>query len=510
MHALSNHFHNSSCLVTCHRGSSSRDNQRHIGQSVQPKNKRKLKDVLAHLKQDNLKGPNWRWRKQHVSTWYVDSGCSSHMTNTLELLSSYVNKEGSSMAFGGNQKGKIKEYGMIVKGEIIVSQVSYVDGLKHNLISVSQLCDNGMDVMLKIKYCIMYKADTLIKVMRANRKGDLYLLCFETLEAKEEICLVSSVKNEEAWLWHTIRLKLVKGLPDIKFEKDHLCSAYEMGKLKRSSHKTKTEPSFDKPLQMLHVDLYGPITKQSLNEKKYILVLVDEFHFIRKKSHVPMLLINLLKRLQVLHNMQVRVIRSDNGTEFKNSTIEDYLSSLGMTHNFFAPRTPQQNGVVERKNRTLVEAARTILNAFGLPLSFWAEANRSLVVKRFEKTPVATSSTTEPFKPSTSTDPTSVSTTNPSEPSNVEQTKLIHEDLNPSHSLQEITSNINLPHAIEWTKDHPQTLIIEALTEGVKTRANVNYCLFACFVSKIEPKKVTEALADPFCVEAIQDELLQF
>ena len=241
-----------------------------------------------------------------MSTWYVDSGCSRHMTGTLELLSSYVNKEGSSVTFGGNQKGKIKGYGMIVKGEITVNQVYYVDGLNHNLISVSQLCDNGMDVMFKIKYCVMYKADTLIEVMRADRRGDLYLLCFDILETKEEICLVSSVKNEEAWLWHTrfchlnfhtldklVRLKLVKGLPEIKFEKDHLCSACEMGKLKRSSHKTKSDPSFDKPLQLLHMDLCGPIAVQSLNGKKYILVLVDEFsrftwvEFVRKKSHVP-------------------------------------------------------------------------------------------------------------------------------------------------------------------------------------------------------------------------------
>ncbi|KAJ9556699.1 hypothetical protein OSB04_011313 [Centaurea solstitialis] len=170
---------------------------------------------------------------------------------------------------------------------------------------------------------------------------------------------------------------------------------------KRSSHKTKSDPSFDKPLQMLHVDLCGPIAKQSLNRKKYILVLIYEFsrytwvEFIRTKSHVPMLLINLLKRLQFLHDMQVRVIRSDNGTEFKNSTIEDYLTSVGITYNFSTPRTPQQNVVVERKNRTLVEAATTMLNASSLPLTLWAEVvstacythNRSLVVKRFEKTP---------------------------------------------------------------------------------------------------------------------------
>ena len=115
---------------------------------------------------------------------------------------------------------------MIVKGEVKLNQVSYVDGLKHNLISISQLCDNGLDVFFKIKFCIMYKADTLIEVMRANRRGDLYLLCFDSLEVKEEVCLTSSVKNEEAWLWHTrfchlnfhtldklVRLNLVKVYP---------------------------------------------------------------------------------------------------------------------------------------------------------------------------------------------------------------------------------------------------------------------------------------------------------
>ncbi|KAJ9546994.1 hypothetical protein OSB04_019537 [Centaurea solstitialis] len=274
------------------------------------------------------------------------------MTGTLELLSSYVNKEGSSVAFGGNQKGRIKGYGMIVKGEISINQVSYVDGLKHNLISVSQLCDNGLDVMFKIKYCIMYKTDTLIEVMRANRRGDLYLLCFTHLKLKKK------------YAWSPLR-RMKKhgfGIP-----------ACEMGKLKRSSHKTKSDPSYEKPLQLLHVDLCGPIAVQSLGEKKYILVLIDEFS----------------------RYTWVRVIRSDNGTEFTNSTIEDYLTSFGITHNISTPRTPQKNRVVERKNRTLVEAARTMLNTSGLPLSFWAEAvstacytqNRSLVMKHFEKTP---------------------------------------------------------------------------------------------------------------------------
>ncbi|KAJ9546892.1 hypothetical protein OSB04_019435 [Centaurea solstitialis] len=477
-----------------------------------------------------------------------------------------------------------------------MNQVSYVDGLKHNLISVSQLCDTGLDMMFKIKFHILYKADTLIKVKKANRRGDLYLICFDTLETKNEIYLVSSMKNEEA------------------------C---EMGKLRRSSHKTKSDPSYDKPLQMLHVDLCGPISVQSLGGKKYILVLIDEFtrftwvEFVRKKSQVPLILINLLKRLQVLHGFQVRVVRSDNGTEFKNSVIEDYLASVGITHNFSALRTPQHNGVVVRKNRTLVEAAKTMLNASGLPLTFWAEAvfaacytqNRSFVVKRFEKTPdhllhnkrpnikffhviedkftgeLKTQAEKSPnatitqdleklfnewFKneddpdrtsanptktsveqhPATEASPFSTTISRPkssntrpivSPPPEADtsnstsvlsstQAPITTEPIPPpsedthyepipphasdpasqSHILQEINSTINLPHAIKWTKDHPQSQIIGEPSDVVKTRATANYCLFSCFVSEIEPKRVAEALAYPFWVKAMQDELLWF
>ncbi|KAJ9566314.1 LOW QUALITY PROTEIN: hypothetical protein OSB04_002280 [Centaurea solstitialis] len=121
-----------------------------------------------------------------------------------------------------------------------------------------------------------------------------------------------------------------------------------------------------------------------------------------------------------------------------------------------------------------------------------------------------TSIPTEPPEPNNTTDPISVPSSNTPEPLSQEQAEVIHGDLNQSQTLEEITSNINLPHAVKWTKDHPQTQIIGELIEGVKTKANVNYCLFSCFVSKTKPNKVIEALEDPFWVEAMQDELLQF
>ncbi|KAJ9565681.1 hypothetical protein OSB04_001647 [Centaurea solstitialis] len=415
---------------------------------------------------------------------------------------------------------------MIVKGEVKMN----VDGLKHNLIS------------------------------------------------KEEICLVSSVKNEEAWLWHTkfchlnfhtldklVRLKLVKGLPDIKFEKDHLCSDCEMGKLRRSSHKTKSDPSYDKPLQMFTCDLCGPISVQSLGGKKYILVLIDEFsrftwvEFMKKKSQVPLILINLLKRLHV------RVLRSDNGTGFKNSVIEEYLASVGITHNFSAPRTPQQNGVVERKNRTLVDAARTMLNASGIPLTFWAKAvsaacytqNRSLVVKRFEKTPYQLLHNKRPnikfFHVFGKIDPKGDDAIVIGYSWNSVAYRVTQDKYTEELKIQaEKSSNTTIPQDLvnlfnecyedepdpdrasadvprAFVEDHPVTdaspqstkvdqksslyHIIGSPSAPVTTRSsklNENLILFGGFLSDFKPSKTQEALSDPDWVKAIQEELAKF
>ncbi|KAI3718388.1 hypothetical protein L6452_19257 [Arctium lappa] len=353
-------------------------------------------------------------KNQSMPIWYLDSGCSRHMTGNKELLSSFQAKSGGAVTFGDDVQGQIKGYGELSRGNVLVSKVAYVDGLKHNLISISQLCDHGFDVKFQRKYFSLLHSESGQKLLRADRKGNLYRMNFTKINDtdSEKLCLVS-LNSEEVWLWHKkfshlnfssldklVKLNLVKGLPSLKFNKDHLCSACEMGKMKRSSHKTKSENNCPRPLHMLHMDLCGPISVQSLAGKKYILVLIDEFsrftwiEFIRAKSDVPDILIRLLKRLQVLFSSKVQKLRNDNGTEFKNAKINSYLSEEGITPNFSAARTPQQNGVVERKNRTLVEAARTMLAGSDISTNFWAEAvatacftqNRATIVKRFQKT----------------------------------------------------------------------------------------------------------------------------
>nr|GFC42691.1 putative ribonuclease H-like domain-containing protein [Tanacetum cinerariifolium] len=117
-----------------------------------------------------------------------------------------------------------------------------------------------------------------------------------------------------------------------------------------------------------------------LNGKRCVLVIVDDYsrytwvHFLRSKYESPEVIIKFLKRITVLLQSPVIIIRTDNGTEFKNQVLKVYFDSVGISHQMSSVRTPQQNGVVKRQNRTLVEAARTMLIFFRAPLFLWAEA----------------------------------------------------------------------------------------------------------------------------------------
>ncbi|GKA27914.1 retrovirus-related pol polyprotein from transposon TNT 1-94 [Tanacetum coccineum] len=188
---------------------------------------------------------------------------------------------------------------------------------------------------------------------------------------------------------------------DLEYQNDHLCSACALGKSKKHSHKPKAEDSIQEKLYLLHMDLCGPMRIQSINGRKYILVIVDDYSrftwvkFLRSKDEVPDFVIEFLKMIQVCLNVIVCNIRTDNVIEFVNQTLRAYYEEVRISHQTSVARTPQQNGVVKRRNRTLVEAARTMLIFSKALLFLWAEAvatacytqNRSLIRKRHNKTP---------------------------------------------------------------------------------------------------------------------------
>ncbi|KAJ9542691.1 hypothetical protein OSB04_029197 [Centaurea solstitialis] len=344
--------------------------------------------------------------------WYMDSGCSKDMTGRKELLANFKQKYGGNVRFGNKLSAPIMGYGDILHHKITINKVAYVEGLSHNLLNIGKFCDKGLEVNFRETRCCVrtFEGQELIE---GTRRSNLYTVNFQKQRPFTEICLLSKASFNQNVLWHrrlshlnyaTInqlaKAGLVTGLPSLRFTKEQLCSACEMGKIKKSSHKLKVEHNTSKPLQLLHMDLCGPMRVQSINGRKYVLVIVDDFsrytwvNFLRSKDGASDIIISFIRNVQVRLQLPVQVIRTDNGTEFKNHTLDSFLDSVDITHTFSAARTPQQNGVVERKNRTLVEAARTMLTFSKLPLHFWAEAvasacftqNRSLITKRFMKT----------------------------------------------------------------------------------------------------------------------------
>ncbi|KAI3665286.1 hypothetical protein L6452_43910 [Arctium lappa] len=335
------------------------------------------------------------------------------MTGRRELLTNFTERFCGNVCFENDHYSPIRGYGDIVKDNITIKKVSYVEGLDHNLFSIGQFCDKNLEVTFKAKRCSVQTEDGK-EILAGTRRTNLYTIDLSSLKADKEVCLLSKASAEQSWLWHRRLSHLnfkninklvlgghVKGMPDLKFAKEHLCAACEKGKMKKASHKPKAIPSTSRSLELIHMDLCGPMRVQSINHKKYVLVMVDDFsrytwvQFLRSKDETPELIISLLKSIQVNLNQVVQTIRTDNGTEFKNQILTGYLTSVGISHTFSAARTPQQNGVVERRNRTLVEAACTMLSHYKLPLFLWAEAvatacytqNRSIINKRFNKTP---------------------------------------------------------------------------------------------------------------------------
>ncbi|GJZ37891.1 putative ribonuclease H-like domain-containing protein [Tanacetum coccineum] len=191
------------------------------------------------------------------------------------------------------------------------------------------------------------------------------------------------------------------GLPSKIFENDHTCVACQKGKQHKASCKAKLVSSIRQPLQMLHMDLFGPTSVRSINHKTYFLVVTDDFSrfswvfFLAFKDETSGILKRFITEIENQLNHKVKVIRSDNGTKFKNREMNEFCGLKGIKREFSIARTPQQNGVTERKNKTLIKEARTMLADSLLPTVFWAEVvntacyvvNRVLVTKLHNKTP---------------------------------------------------------------------------------------------------------------------------
>ncbi|GJS31538.1 putative ribonuclease H-like domain-containing protein [Tanacetum coccineum] len=328
----------------------------------------------------------------------VDSGCSRHMTGNKAYLAEFQDFNGGPVAFGGS-KGYITGKGKIKTGKLDFEDVCFVKELQHfNLFSVSQMCDKKNKVLFTDSECLVLSSEFKLPdenqvLLKIPRQNNMYSFNLENIVPSGGLaCLIAKATTDESNKWHRrlghvnfknlnklVKGNLVRGLPSKLFQNDHTCVACQKGKQHKASCKAKTVSSISHSLQLLHMDLFGPTSVRSLNHKTYCLVITDDFSrfswvfFLRTKDETSAILKDFIRQIENQLNQKVKTIRCDNGTEFKNRDVIEFCGSKGIKREYSNARTPQQNGVAERKNMTLIEAARTMLADSFLPNTFWAE-----------------------------------------------------------------------------------------------------------------------------------------
>nr|GEW81154.1 hypothetical protein [Tanacetum cinerariifolium] len=300
--------------------------------------------------------------KEYKEKGVIDSGCSSHMTGNKCYLTDYEDYDSGFVSFGDG-KGRIFGKGKIKTGTLDFDDVYLCKELKYNIFSVSQMCAKKNNVLftdteflvLSSKFKLLDESEVLLRV---PRKVYIYSVDLKSVVPTGGLtCLFAKATTDES----------------------NLC----------------------KPLDMHHMDLFGPTKAKSLMRKSYCLVIIDDFSrfswvfFLSTKDETSGILKTFITEIENQLNCKVKVIKCDNVTEFKNRVMNQFFNMKGIKREFNVARTPQQNGVAKRKNRTLIEAARTMLVDSKLPTTFWAEAvntacyvlNRALVIKPHNKTP---------------------------------------------------------------------------------------------------------------------------
>nr|GEY95735.1 retrovirus-related Pol polyprotein from transposon TNT 1-94 [Tanacetum cinerariifolium] len=358
-------------------------------------------------------------KSKSLIRWHITRS-QSPKTRNMSYLSDFEELNGGYVAFGGSPKGgKISGKGKIKTSKLDFEDVYFVKELKFNLFSVSQMCDKKNSVLFTETKCLFLSSDFKLPdesqvLLRVHRKNNMYNVNLKNIVPSRDLtCLFAKAKIDESNLWHRrlghinfkttnklVKGNLVRGLPIKVFKNDNTCVACKKGKQHRASCKTNPVSSVDQPLFRLHMDLFGPTFVKSLNNKSYSLVVTDDYSrfiwvfFLANKDETSLILKTFITGLENQLSLKVKVIRSDNRTEFKNSDLNQFCGMKGIKREFSVPRTPQQNGIAERKNKTLIEAARIMLADSLLSIPFWAKAVntacyvqcRVLVTKHHNKT----------------------------------------------------------------------------------------------------------------------------
>ncbi|GJT60557.1 retrovirus-related pol polyprotein from transposon TNT 1-94 [Tanacetum coccineum] len=515
----------------------------------------------------------WIPKIVQICLWIIDSGCSKHMTGNRALLTNFVEKFLGTVCFGNNDFAVIAGYGDVVIGSMTIKKVYYVEGLGHNLFSVGQFCDKGLEVAFRKSTCFVRNEDG-VDLLTGDRSSNLYTIALNEIVSNSSACLLAKASSSQSWLWHQrlshlnfatinnlVKNNLVRGLPKMKFEKDHLCSACEQGKIHRKHHKSKTAFASNKPLYLLHMDLCGPMRVESINGKRYVLVVVDDYsrcYLLNDYDDVGKLkakgdigvFVGYSKESAAfrIYNKRTRKIHESVNVNFdeisemasKQFSLEPGLSNLNETGKSSNPTVSQVSEIskkdledlfynfydeyfdsskITKSSTTNVETSNNEISSHEgevfheVSESFQEESSSSSLnddvqqsLEEVMVSPTNTQSISNNMVPNVN---------EASSSHNVFDERLEDAYFDASTSFHD-PSNVHTfyqpyPHEKKWTKSHPLHKIIGDPKSSVRTRGQLaNSCLFACLLSSIEPASVAEALKDADWVSAMQDELDQF
>ncbi|GKD46266.1 integrase, catalytic region, zinc finger, CCHC-type containing protein [Tanacetum coccineum] len=420
-----------------------------------------------------------------IVLWVVDSGCSKHMTGDRSLLRNFVEKVMGTVRFRNDNFAAITAitgYGDYIHGNITICHVYYVEGVGHNLFSVGQFCDGDLEVAFRSNTCYVrnLEGDDLLT---GGRNSNLYTISILDMAASSPICLTSKTTSTK---------------------KDHLCSACERGKSKKASHPPKLIPSDDSKLELLHMDLCGPMRVVSFNGKKYILVIVDDFsrftwvYFLHSKDETPEIIKKFIAQAQLNYKAKVCKIQTDNDTEFKNATLKAHYEKLDDLMNTPSKEDldnlfgPMFEDYFEQKSSdtTIDSAAQPTHDQEDLP------STSSIIIDTHEAPPIVTTSDKQ-------TSPISLQE---SDEFNQEDSTdfdgntqfILYDSLNHEEIESSITnlepSNMQNFHQVQpsthiWTKDHPLDQVIGDPSKPVMTRQRLHtdfeVCMYCITVSTL-------------------------
>ncbi|XP_075095048.1 uncharacterized protein LOC142173366 [Nicotiana tabacum] len=443
---------------------------------------------LGYLKEGGNSILQEHHRKSCKGKWYLDSACSSHMTDDKNLFKEVTKINGENVKIGDDSKGNVVGTGTVPFGNNCdIIEVYVVDGLNYNLLRISRLCDLGYEVKFKKTGCAI-EDETCKIILPRKRYGNVYILDgIENLDS--HLCLASI--SDDPWLWHKklgnssmhlienlSKHDLVIGLPKLNFSRNHVCNACHIGKQTRNTFKTKDIVSTTKLLQLLHMDLFGPTRTASIGGKLYAFVIIDDYSrfiwviFLSHKDETLKHFEIFYKRIEREKGYLITTIQSDHGGEFESRSFEGLCNDQGSfrVYNKCTLSVEESVHVIFDENNSMAEKG---------------------IIASDEDTSQEVSQTNKPQK---STDIPSIVTKSTNEPV-----------INSTKQQKESTTFAVGTRPNEWRSkpEYPRKFIIGDPSEGMKTRGSLKKKENIALIYQVEPKKVDEALKDSSWIQAM-------